>query len=79
MFQHLVRPVGLGDLKMAHNVVDGQEFLKMGGEKTYISTSAELLLIGVFVYIVVSFLEGTRGERTFSRGDICLLVGFSDF
>jgi diadenylate cyclase len=34
---------------------------------------AELLLIGVFVYTVVNFLEGTRGERLF-RGMIFILV-----
>jgi diadenylate cyclase len=33
----------------------------------------ELLLIGLFVYWVVDFLEGTRGERLF-RGVIFLLV-----
>ena len=33
----------------------------------------ELLLIGVVVYIVLSFLEGTRGERLF-RGVISVLV-----
>lgn len=37
---------------------------------------AELLLIGVFVYIVLSFLEGTRGERLF-RGIILVLLGGS--
>jgi DNA integrity scanning protein DisA with diadenylate cyclase activity len=36
---------------------------------------AELLLIGVFVYIVVSFLEGTRGERLFRGIIFVLLVG----
>ena len=33
----------------------------------------ELLLIGIFVYIIVSFLEGTRGERLF-RGIISILL-----
>ena len=33
----------------------------------------ELLLIGVFVYMVMSFLEGTRGERLF-RGVIFILI-----
>ena len=33
----------------------------------------ELLLIGVVVYVVLSFLEGTRGERLF-RGVISILV-----
>ena len=37
---------------------------------------AELLLIGIFVYIVISFLEGTRGERLF-RGIIFVLLGGS--
>jgi diadenylate cyclase len=34
---------------------------------------AELLLIGLFVYAIITFLEGTRGERLF-RGIIFLLV-----
>lgn len=34
---------------------------------------AELLLIGLFVYAIISFLEGTRGERLF-RGIIFVLV-----
>ena len=34
---------------------------------------AELLIIGLFVYIVLNFLEGTRGERLF-RGMIFILV-----
>lgn len=34
---------------------------------------AELLLIGLFVYAVINFLEGTRGERLF-RGMIFILV-----
>ncbi len=33
----------------------------------------ELVLIGVFVYMVMSFLEGTRGERLF-RGVIFILI-----
>ena len=35
--------------------------------------AAELLLIGVFVYAIITFLEGTRGERLF-RGMIFVLV-----
>ncbi len=35
--------------------------------------AAELLLIGTFVYLVINFLEGTRGERLF-RGMIFILV-----
>ncbi len=34
---------------------------------------ADLLLIGVFVYAVINFLQGTRGERLF-RGMIFILV-----
>ncbi len=34
---------------------------------------AELLLIGLFVYTIINFLEGTRGERLF-RGIIFILV-----
>ena len=37
---------------------------------------AELLLIGVFVYSIITFLEGTRGERLF-RGMIFVLVAGS--
>jgi diadenylate cyclase len=36
---------------------------------------AELLLIGIFVYIVLSFLEGTRGERLIRGIIFVLLVG----
>lgn len=35
----------------------------------------ELLLIGIFVYIILSFLEGTRGERLFRGVIFILLVG----
>lgn len=34
---------------------------------------AELLLIGLFVYTIITFLEGTRGERLF-RGMIFVLI-----
>ena len=34
---------------------------------------AELVLIGLFVYAVITFLEGTRGERLF-RGIIFVLI-----
>jgi diadenylate cyclase len=37
---------------------------------------AELLLIGLFVYTIITFLEGTRGERLF-RGMIFVLVAGS--
>jgi diadenylate cyclase len=37
---------------------------------------AELLLIGLFVYAIITFLEGTRGERLF-RGMIFVLVAGS--
>ena len=33
----------------------------------------ELLLIGLFVYVIISFLEGTRGERLF-RGVIFIII-----
>jgi diadenylate cyclase len=36
---------------------------------------AELVLIGLFVYIVLNFLEGTRGERLFRGIIFVLLVG----
>lgn len=36
---------------------------------------AELMLIGLFVYMVLSFLEGTRGERLFRGIIFVLLVG----
>lgn len=35
--------------------------------------AAELLFIGIFVYAIITFLEGTRGERLF-RGMIFVLV-----
>ena len=38
--------------------------------------AAELLLIGLFVYTIITFLEGTRGERLF-RGMIFVLVAGS--
>ncbi|MHC5157885.1 MAG: diadenylate cyclase CdaA [Planctomycetota bacterium] len=38
--------------------------------------AAELLLIGLFVYAIITFLEGTRGERLF-RGMIFVLVAGS--
>ena len=37
---------------------------------------AELVLIGIFVYAIITFLEGTRGERLF-RGIIFVLVAGS--
>ena len=37
---------------------------------------AELLLIGLFVYAIITFLEGTRGERLF-RGMIFVLIAGS--
>ncbi|RKY06228.1 MAG: hypothetical protein DRP66_09210, partial [Planctomycetota bacterium] len=33
----------------------------------------ELVLIGVFVYMILSFLQGTRGERLF-RGVIFIII-----
>ena len=47
-------------------------FLRIGFTERLIVV-AELCLIGLFVYAVVSFLEGTRGERLF-RGMIFILV-----
>jgi len=47
-------------------------FLRIGYTERLIVV-AELLLIGLFVYTVISFLEGTRGERLF-RGMIFILV-----
>lgn len=38
--------------------------------------AAELFLIGLFVYAIITFLEGTRGERLF-RGMIFVLVASS--
>ncbi len=35
----------------------------------------ELLLIGLFVYIIISFLEGTRGERLFRGVMFIIIVG----
>lgn len=37
--------------------------------------AAELLLIGLFVYAIITFLEGTRGERLFRGMILVLIVG----
>ena len=38
--------------------------------------AAELLMIGIFVYAIVTFLEGTRGERLFRGIIFVLIAGF---
>ena len=45
---------------------------QISGQERFI-VFLELLLIGVFVYLIISFLEGTRGERLF-RGVVFILV-----
>ena len=49
------------------------EYLMRIGLDERLIVLAELLLIGLFVYAIISFLEGTRGERMF-RGIIFVLV-----
>jgi diadenylate cyclase len=46
------------------------------GRDEPLEVAAELLLIGIFVYAIITFLEGTRGERLF-RGIIFVLVAGS--
>ncbi|MBN1817085.1 MAG: diadenylate cyclase CdaA [Sedimentisphaerales bacterium] len=41
--------------------------------REFLTVCFELLFIGIFVYIILSFLEGTRGERLF-RGIIFILL-----
>ena len=43
------------------------------GFRERVTVVAELILIGLFVYAIITFLEGTRGERLF-RGIIFVLV-----
>ncbi len=43
------------------------------GFRERMTVVAELVLIGLFVYAIITFLEGTRGERLF-RGIIFVLV-----
>jgi len=49
------------------------EYIYQIGLQERIVVLLELLLIGFFVYLILSFLEGTRGERLF-RGVIFILV-----
>ena len=44
--------------------------------KEQLSVVGELLLIGIFVYAIITFLEGTRGERLFRGIIFVLLAGF---
>lgn len=52
------------------------EYILELGLKGQLVVAAELLLIGIFVYAIITFLEGTRGERLF-RGMIFVLVASS--
>lgn len=45
---------------------------QISGQERFI-VFLELLLIGIFVYLILSFLEGTRGERLF-RGVVFIVV-----
>ena len=49
------------------------EYIRNIGFNERLIVIAELFLIGVFVYAIITFLEGTRGERLF-RGMIFVLV-----
>ena len=49
------------------------ENIRHVGPRDSLIVFVELLLIGFVVYITVSFLEGTRGERLF-RGVISILI-----
>lgn len=49
------------------------EYLYQIGLQEQLVVILELLLIGFFVYLLLSFLEGTRGERLF-RGVIFILI-----
>lgn len=49
------------------------EYILRIGFSERLTVLAELLLIGFFVYVIITFLEGTRGERLF-RGVIFVLV-----
>lgn len=49
------------------------EYILRIGFSERLTVFAELLLIGFFVYVIITFLEGTRGERLF-RGVIFVLV-----
>lgn len=52
------------------------EYIQNIGFTERLTVIAELLLIGLFVYTVITFLEGTRGEGLF-RGIIFVLVAGS--
>ena len=49
------------------------EYLYQSSLQERLIILCELMLIGLFVYIILSFLEGTRGERLF-RGVIFILI-----
>jgi diadenylate cyclase len=51
-------------------------YILEGNFNDRLTVVAELLLIGIFVYAIITFLEGTRGERLF-RGVIFVLVAGS--
>lgn len=52
------------------------EYISRIGPYDRLVVIAELVLIGLFVYAIITFLEGTRGERLF-RGIIFILVSGS--
>ena len=49
------------------------EYIYSIGNQERMLVLVELLLIGIVVFIIINFLEGTRGERLF-RGVIFILV-----
>ena len=49
------------------------KYIYQSSPQEWLIILCELILIGLFVYIILSFLEGTRGERLF-RGVIFILI-----
>ena len=52
------------------------EYLRRVATLDWYIVAIELILIGLVVYWVVDFLEGTRGERLFRAVIFILIVGF---
>jgi diadenylate cyclase len=52
------------------------DYLRRVAEYNLLIVAIELFLIGLVVYWVVDFLEGTRGERLFRSVVLILIVGF---
>ena len=52
------------------------DYLRRVADYNLLIVAIELFLIGLVVYWIVDFLEGTRGERLFHSVIIILIVGF---